>query len=174
MVDAGVGPAPIVPHVMVTKDLSRDEARWQTVADRANAAVAWSIAHRDDLGAFSPAFPTRLTVPEGVTHVRLIASVAFKFGGASPVLQVWSQMNGGSVDADGHLHAHLGYLSSVLPAGQFQSISPAINPSGPILTVRPGDYFELMVYQSGGGDSVFIKSRLSTYFSLEFFSGGRG
>lgn len=93
--------------------------------------INWDTVVHDNLGAWSAVNPSRLTVPPGVTHVRLSASVDMNgvdFG------LLWIQKMGVS-----RYLGNCGVSNDVLGSGDDMSCI------GPILEVSAGDWFNVII-----------------------------
>ena len=97
---------------------------------------------------------TRLTVPAGVTQVKLKASIRWQ-GNATGDRSVLFLKNNLSFR---------GTNSVVIPG--VNASSKGIVLSTPVLDVVAGDYFEMQVYQDSGG-SLNIMIDNATYFAME-------
>ena len=95
----------------------------------------------------------RLTVPSGVTKVRLVGNVRWA-SNASGYRQIKFNKNGANF---------LG-LGGVLQINTATSMDESI--SSPILEVTSGDYFELIVFQNSGSALNVLTSDF-TYFAME-------
>lgn len=113
----------------------------QTIPDDNDAAIIWSNVLRDALGLWDPANPTRLTVPPGVSKVRVSGNIRF-----SPTTIVGKFHF--TLFKNGALFIGTPFLE-IGTAGF--SIYPAGNITSPELIVSPGDYFEFVVLQQTGG-----------------------
>lgn len=120
-------------------------------------AVPFSDASFDDDGWWSPLAPTRVTVPAGVSRVRIAISAGF------------SAQNGGN---------RIAYLSKNGSANFrgrcAQRISPSggvdyLNASTGIIEVSPGDYFELLLSQNSGSsvDVLGTSAGFYTWIAIE-------
>ena len=100
---------------------------------------------------------TRLTVPPGVTRIKLSAQVRWTFN-ATGVRQF---------DINGSVGLEAGHISSYIPTASggttvHNSVSPVIN-------VVAGDYFELALYQNSGGalNAEGYSSGNACWFAME-------
>jgi hypothetical protein len=66
----------------------------EPVADSTDVAISWGAAVYDTDGFWSAGTPTRLTVPTGVSKVRLKGNIDWTFGGTGH-RHVWMYQNGG-------------------------------------------------------------------------------
>lgn len=100
---------------------------------------------------------TRLTVPSGITKVRLNGCLRFGAGTVTigSDIGLFLYKNGAATAYPGMVSSH-GYTSAVS--------NPGLTLTSPILTVTGGDYFELMGYC--GDTSVTVKA-LETWCAME-------
>lgn len=112
-------------------------------------SISWDAAEYDTDSFFDHAGnPTRLTVPSGVTHVRLSGGV--DFGSLTGAIIIGINKNGSSSFAG----------RTVIGAS-----APGILAfASPVLAVAPGDYFELVFANAGSGHAT---NDSSTYFGIE-------
>jgi hypothetical protein len=121
------------------------------VADSTDVAIPWDATVYDTDTFWSAGTPTRLTVPAGVSRVRLKGNIDWAFGG-SGYRHVWIDENGG-------LFFGMGRESDEGDAG-VQSIGSAV------VDVAPGDYFELIGHQTSGSTKRVAADEL-TWFAIE-------
>jgi hypothetical protein len=100
-----------------------------------DVAIPWDAVVHDIDAFWSAGHPTRLTVPSGVSKVRLKGNIDWTFGGAG-YRQVWIHKNGG-------LFFGAARESDEGDAG-VQSMGSAV------FEVTPGDDFELIARQTAG------------------------
>lgn len=117
-----------------------------TTTNQNSGAIIWNSSVTDTDTFFTGAAPTRLTIPAGVTKVEL------KF---NAVLSASANV------APFELHKN-----GVIVQGGFSTLTPdtagdAFNVSSAILTVTPGDYFE--VYSAGTNYNIDLSK---TWFSI--------
>lgn len=129
----------------------------QSISSGTNTPVTWQTAIYDTSGIYSPSNPTRLTVPAGVTKVRLAAQIVFG-ANATGKRDVLIQKNG-SLNYDGRA------TTNTLPVtGTSQTMT--VNLTSPVLEVTQGDYFEILAYQNSGG-SLTVDDWWTTWATLE-------
>ena len=114
-------------------------------------AIAWDATVYDTNAFWFVGNPTRLTVPGGVTKVRLKGNIDWTFGGTG-YRHVWMHQNGG-------LFFGMGRESDEGDAG-VQSIGSAV------VDVVPGDHFELIARQTSGSTRNVAADEL-TWFAIE-------
>jgi hypothetical protein len=128
----------------------------QSIGTATTTVVAWDAEQYDtDSVHDNVTNNSRLTVPSGVTRVRLAAYIVF---GASATgnRKVNIRKNGGA--------SYWGYASYVM-AGLSGTPTEIIIQTPPIV-VTPGDYFEVTVYQDSGVTLPVMSSYLS-WFAME-------
>jgi hypothetical protein len=123
----------------------------EPVADSTDVPVPWDATIYDTDAFWSAGAPTRLTVPAGVTKVRLRGNSDGTFGGSGH-RHVWMHQNGG-------LLFGMARESDEGDAG-VQSIGSAV------VDVTPGDYFELLAHQTSGSTKNVAADEL-TWFAIE-------
>jgi hypothetical protein len=116
----------------------------------------WDTETYDVGGWHSGANPSRLTVPAGVSRVRISWQVRWEVDAAGG-RQVLTKKNGAIYIAGG------GSMVQIPPAGApLQTIMAG---QTAVVEVAAGDYFELRVYQTSGGN-LNVESA-ATWFSIE-------
>ena len=115
--------------------------------------ASWASASVDTDDIWSAGAPTRLTVPAGVTKVRLSATIVFATN-ATGVRQISVNKNGDIPEGG------LGLTTTASNIGQLLSATSSV------MDVEAGDYFELRVYQNSGG-SLNITNENRTWFQME-------
>lgn len=130
--------------------LSADEV----IANATNTSVPWDQATYDTDFFWSSGSPTRLTVPANVAKVRLAANANWT-SNATGQRVVQLLKNGAS------LAGGIFVRGPASGAGQIGQ-----NGKSPALIVTPGDYFELRVNQTSGGN-LNLLTGVATWFSIE-------
>ena len=144
---------PTTKYALMTKSGS------QSIANNTATAITWDTTAHDDLSFFSGLSPTRLTIPSGVTKVRL----TFQSNWDSNV----SGMRLGVIYKNGAVFAGTAADRRQAVTGiTFPGISTA-NASTAILTVAPGDYFELFVLQDSTSARSFGADANICWFMIE-------
>lgn len=126
----------------------------QSVGNAAFDLMSWQTATVDTDGIFSVGAPTRLTVPTGVTRVRLSASVGWALNATGQ--RMVSLLKNGSIPE--------GSLAQNAPG--LASLMSAVSSSSGSLAVTAGDYFELRVAQTSGGSLNALETE-RTWFEME-------
>ncbi len=124
----------------------------EPVADSADVAIPWGATEFDTDGFWDSGNPTRLTVPGGVSRVRLLGNVRWQ-SSATGERQILITKNG--VAFQGQPMARHGAAGLT---GQ-NLVSPA-------LAVSEGDVFELPVWHSAGG-SLDVEADSQSWFAIE-------
>lgn len=120
--------------------------------------LSWEVEEydTDDIWTISPN-PERLTVPSGVTKVRVSWGMEMTFATSIETLFVSVRKNGVDVQGGGNSNYTVG-------TGGFSD--RALNSSSAILEVNAGDYFTIRVNYSNTVDDN-IQAAVGTYFALE-------
>lgn len=125
----------------------------------AQGALAASVNHQvtlqtvvaDTDGFYSGAQPTRLTVPEGISRVRVCSSIRMNAAGAGELI-VQQRYNGT-------------YTGRAVQDVQHSLDFRACNIVGPPLNVAPGDYFETDVFHDSG--TIDLIASVHNWMSIE-------
>lgn len=119
-------------------------------------AVRFDTVDRDTDGFWNATAPNRFTIPQGVTKVRLTASL--KVDSADPIENntFLFAKNGKWAETPGIGNTGLGGSGYNNPSGMLSS---------DVLDVHPGDYFELMYFVSGSFS--LNADRFLTWFAIE-------
>lgn len=120
--------------------------------------VQYEEAEYDTDGMFDPAFPTILTVPPGVTKVRLYAGVEFNTSATAHSIFINFRKNGGAFHGNATSNIRQG------TSGFSDNVYGVFSP--PVACV-PGDEFEVRVNRSGSTNVNEVQASTSTYFALE-------
>jgi hypothetical protein len=128
----------------------------ETFPTGSNDAVPWDAADIDELGAWAASpNPTRLTVPAGVSRVRLQANVTWTTN-TTGYRRMYLQKNGAAFPGE--------FLVDSANHGSSTPINQ--NASTPALEVSSGDYFELFVQQISGGN-LDMQDSDTTWLAME-------
>lgn len=131
----------------------------QSIATSTNVDLTWQTASYDTNGFYSAGSPTKLTVPAGVTRVRLSGVVDWSATAAQNKRAVVILKNDAVFDGAGQ---NTRIDSTTASDEQRQSVISAI------VDVVEGDFFEINVRQtSGGGKNV----ETSSWFAIEVIEG---
>lgn len=126
----------------------------ESIANSTLTDVPWDVEVYDEGGWWVVGSPTRLTVPAGVSKVRLTGCVAWASATAGERL-FRILKNGAGVYGLPQVRNVPGATSSI-----YQAASSAV------ITATPGDYFTLNVRQISGG-ALNITADPESYFSIE-------
>lgn len=113
-----------------------------TIADATETAVSWDLEDFDDQSFWDAGAPTRLTVPAGVTRVRLTAGIRWTANGTG---ERRLKIRGNPA---GTHEANSIWASDDRPSDDTGDATVTT----PIITVAAGDYFEAIVRQDSGGN----------------------
>ncbi|MFN4282370.1 MAG: hypothetical protein ACK4NA_07005 [Alphaproteobacteria bacterium] len=132
--------------------LVRRTANFSVSTTGAYVPIPWQSAVYDSDALWDAGQPTRLTVPAGVTKVRLTGNIEWQTSPTSQLVEI--RMNGGAVVGGGSfiVRGDSGY------SNQMRNIASAVLP------VVAGDWFELAVFVSASGE---LRSLERTWFALE-------
>ena len=109
----------------------------------------------DTSNFYNPSYPGRLTVPGGVSKVRLTALITFSLNSTGRRFIVFRK-NGTSFSGSG--------ASNYQPSSDFVTIG---NITSAIIDVIPGDYFQIEVIQTSGGSLSVASGTTGPHFSIE-------
>lgn len=109
--------------------------------------ASFEVIEHDAAGFFSSAAPTRLTVPAGVSKVRLVGNAELTSSISSDIRIVKNNT-----------------FDTVPGQGRGTVTSGAGNISTAILKVVPGDYFEVRIFPSS---TATLNGQADTWFSIE-------
>ena len=115
-------------------------------------AVPWQSAEYDSDAFWAAGQPSRLTIPAGVTKVRIVGNIEWQTSPTSQLVEV--RKNGNSVLGGGSfiVRGDSGY------SNQMRNLSSAVLP------VSAGDWFELAVYVGTAGE---LRSLERTWLAIE-------
>lgn len=133
----------------------------QAIANDTTTPITFGSAVYNNHAIWSAGSPTRLTVPAGVSYVKVYGSVRFAVvtsSGASFVLNIFK--NGST--------SYMGDPRTVQTGGTAPQNYQMIV-SSPPLNVTAGDYFELNAYQASGGglNTDYSAQPNGTWFAME-------
>jgi hypothetical protein len=120
--------------------------------------LPWQDTEYDTMGFWSGAAPTRLTVPAGVTKVRLSGAAAVNSAAEAGTLSCSIRRNG-ATEPNAMLNA--------LRAGFTGFSNNGTWAWSPVLPVAPGDYFEMRLHRSGMPSVSDLEHDGATFFALE-------
>jgi hypothetical protein len=128
-----------------------------SVANASATPIDWDTTEYDTDSSFSGSNPSRLTVPPGVTRVRLVGGVFFASDTDTAARNVSIRKNGSTVQGGGLVQTDNGGST---PG------NTALNVSSAVLSVVGGDYFELFARQDSGG-ALDVTVSDFTFFGIE-------
>ena len=118
----------------------------------------WQAAVYDTMGFWSAAAPTRITVPPGVSKGRLIGAGRFNGAAQSGSLFTSIYQNGGSMKFNLDKNIREGVTGYANNGGWTWT---------PVISVQPGDFFELRFNKSGMSSVSDLEHQSSTFFAFE-------
>lgn len=134
----------------------------QSILDNTNTELDWDTEIVDEGDWFDSGNPTRLTVPAGVSQVRVMGAAVFA-ANSTGIRQVFIRKNGAN------FVGRPGASYNASAAGNYTSFV-----SSGILDVTPGDYFEMRVLQNSGGALNILGTDSSHWFAIEEVSASAG
>lgn len=120
--------------------------------------IAWTEEVYDTDAFWALGAPTRLTVPAGVSKVRLIGGANFEALATAGSISLEVLKNGAALPVGGP--------SFNMRAGATGSSENAASVVSPVLPVTGGDYFELQATASMSGQDQILTGK-GTYFGIE-------
>lgn len=136
-------------------------ASTQSIADAADATVSWDLFYYDDLGFWSGGAPTRLTIPAGVSRVRLSAGIRWT---PNTVGNRKIRIRGNPAGA---FEANAIWAASEHPTGASGDDTIVTG----IIPVAEGDYFEVVVTQNSTAPLLLLTTPASAnrgnFFGVE-------
>ncbi|MGI9501544.1 MAG: hypothetical protein ACR2RE_00630, partial [Geminicoccaceae bacterium] len=123
-----------------------------SISTNSYVPIPWQSQGYDTDAFWDVGQPTRLTVPSGVTKVRLTANIEWQSSPSAQLVQI--RKNGGSVLGGG----------SVIIRGDGGYSNQMRNLISAVLPVIAGDWFELALYIGSSGE---LKSDHRTWFAVE-------
>lgn len=114
----------------------------QSIPDSTATAVIFESTSMNDCSMWAGGSPTRLTVPAGVTRVRVTGNSRLaSISTTDKLVRLFIYKNGAA-------YAGIPYAAVATNAGTF---AYPLNVASGIISVTGGDYFELMIQQNTGG-----------------------
>jgi len=136
------------------------------VTSSTDTVVTWGAAEHDTGSFFNLATqPTRLTVPTGVTRVKLTGNIGFNAITNSTSTALWVRKNGlgGSLNP-GVYGLPVLRVNSDTTTG---AITDELNVTSAVINVVAGDYFELWVRRGTGSTAGLTSANFRTWFAIE-------
>ncbi len=128
----------------------------QLINAQVETALTWETVTYDTDGWYSGSQTTRLTVPSGFTRVRVSANVTWGASSDGNVRQVRLFKNNLTVAGM--------FADSKVPAG---SGVTQHNVSSAVLSVSPGDFFEVMAFHNASTSVPSVLTGSHTWFAIE-------
>jgi hypothetical protein len=110
----------------------------------------------DDNSFWDVGAPTRLTIPAGVSKVKLHASAIANPGAGAGYWQLSVYKNGAT--CPGAVSDYSGYVATV---------NNALHVNTAVLDVTPGDYFEMRIYHNTTGSANVLGGSITNMFEVE-------
>jgi hypothetical protein len=113
-----------------------------TIGNAVETAVTWPAPIYDDAGLWASGTPTRITIPAGVSRIRVACQTTWENQASGD--RKMRVVRNGSIEGNG------------LPAMRLPSAGASdvtvLNAGGGIIAVTPGDYLQLLVFQDRGAN----------------------
>lgn len=146
-------------HGLAFKGAMAKLSATQSIPNATVTVISWGATEYDTSGFWSAASPTRLTVPSGVSKVRVKGSTSFASITDDTPRYVSFRKNGtGSFAGNAQL-----YFRNVSDFGY--RLSRAVAETA-VLNVAAGDYFEMVVSQNSSAALDFLNDSFA-WFALE-------
>lgn len=100
--------------------------------------------------------PSRLTVPSGVTYVRISAKIIFGFH-ATGIRIIALYINGSQESYGNPAHSMIAQTTGTTGFNLVSAVLPVVG----------GDYFEISGYQDSGGDLGVTSGAQNSWFAME-------
>lgn len=126
-----------------------------TIPNSAFTFLPWDSVVYDTSGFYNSGQPTRITIPAGVSKVKVSSNVCFNINANGP-RQAQIQKNNADTPGSGS--------SNIVAGGTVYDI---LNVASAVLPVEAGDYFEVRVLQTSGGSLATRNFAAAMWFSLE-------
>lgn len=123
-------------------------------------AITWQASAIDTESIWSVGAPTRLTVPTGVTKVRLFGGAQFETGGTAGTVGLSINKGGSAMGAPNH------YGRDTFRSGTTGFTTNRAHIFTSVLEVTAGQYFELLAQISMTGIDEVLASE-ATFFEME-------
>lgn len=128
----------------------------QSIPNNAGAILSWGGVDYDDAGIWSAGSPTRLTVPAGITRVRLTANIEWA-NASTGIRRLTVRKNGAAIGPAGYSSTYATTAGNIV-----QGVA------GAVVEVTAGQFFDLVAFQSSGA-ALNIVAVLTTasWFHME-------
>jgi hypothetical protein len=132
----------------------------QSISNSTWTTVTFDAEDYDTSSIYTSGSPTRMTVPTGVTRIRLAAQISMQ-NIASGECRLNIKKNGVTFSTDSFVGGAHGTVAIA---------TPHVNVTTPVITVSPTDYFEVECWQSSGSAKNIAsnaKNGKITWFTME-------
>ena len=126
-----------------------------STTDGTPTPVTWNSTEYDVGGWFGASGESQLTVPAGVTRVRLAGGVDYE-AGAGDIRALKFQLNGSDVLGGPHQYRPPTAVG----------FSDRLSIASPVIECVPGDLFRLVAIQQSGG-ALNVLAQPGTFFAIE-------
>jgi hypothetical protein len=134
----------------------------QSISTATETKISFNSVERESKYTFwSSSYPTRLTIPSGVSRVRLVAQAAW-IDSEVGIRTIRIGKNDGNVNSPRPL-ALASAKNNPLTSGLSTPLQVFVNE----IEVTEGDYFELLVYQNSGAALSVSSTGAVTYLTIE-------
>lgn len=157
---SGYPPLRQMRGALVTKAATQVGANFTAGSPVYGAYVSWDTVTYDTDKIFNAATPTRLTVPAGITRVRVSACASVDNVTASDWFYLVIDKNKTAAGASS-------YTGEPQQAATLSNVNVRLSASSAIIPVTPGDYFELRLYNATD-TSVDVSSQ--SWFAMELLA----
>ena len=130
----------------------------QNIPNNTLQFLNFNTIERDTDGFFNHGAPSKITIPEGVSKVRLLGQVIFG-SNASGLRQIVIKKN--YIPGGGW---YAGVPASTITANN--ATTTDVHVLTPVLDVMAGDFFQLEAYQTSG-TTITALSSVGTWFAIE-------
>lgn len=130
----------------------------ESISSGTSTVVPWDQAIYDTDSIWSSGSPTRLTVPTGVTRVRLSGNAMFVAGSDYQYNLIRCRKNAAVIRGE----------FNTATADYSVSREPLLNGASAVLTVVAGDYFDMVVFQQNAANAARnLLWDTATWFAME-------
>jgi len=133
----------------------------QLIPNNVTTIISWDVEDYDTAGIHSVSTPSRLTVPAGVSKVRLSFRVVWWNNSSGTFRSVSLTKNGSA--------GNIGTSVFQSPPNVSSLNNVSDGETTPVLIVTPGDYFEISVGQDSGASLNVINASIGidSWFGME-------
>lgn len=126
----------------------------QAIAHQTNTFVTFGVVDYEYGEWFNSSYPTRLTVPEGVTKVKVHGQCIWQ-SNSTGLRQIVLKKNGAFYPGDPCVNVEAAGVTTT-----------DIDAHSPMLEVQAGDYFEMEVFHTAGA-TINLLASTGTYLAIE-------